>query len=123
MPLAIMRSKIFYDPATMNLKIPLLRSRLLGLLSLLVLFSFAPSLRAQGLLFTLRSGSFLSKEPSYAIKSRLSIALPDVLVESPPLQEEGEFCQYRLVDKEGRSFKPDKAWTPCYSIDRLFVRP
>lgn len=119
----MMKRKIFYDAVTTNLKIPLLLSRLFGLLSLLVLFSFLPSLRAQGLLFTLRSGSFLSKEPSYAIKSRLSIALPDVLVESPPLQGEGEFCQYRLVDKKGRSFKPDKAWTPCYSIDRLFVRP
>ena len=119
----MMKRKIFYDAVTTNLKIPLLLSRLFGLLSLLVLFSFLPSLRAQGLLFTLRSGSFLSKEPSYAIKSRLSIALTDVVVESPPLQGEGEFCQYRLVDKKGRSFKPDKAWTPCYSIDRLFVRP
>ena len=119
----MMKRKIFYDAVSTNLKIPLLLSRLFGLLSLLVLFSFLPSLRAQGLLFTLRSGSFLSKEPSYAIKSRLSIALPDVVVESPPLQGEGEFCQYRLVDKKGRSFKPDKAWTPCYSIDRLFVRP
>ena len=119
----MMKRKIFYDAVTTNLKIPLLLSRLFGLLSLLVLFSFLPSLRAQGLLFTLRSGSFLSKEPSYAIKSRLSIALTDVVVESPPLQGEAEFCQYRLVDKKGRSFKPDKAWTPCYSIDRLFVRP
>ena len=94
-----------------------------GLLLLLALSSLFQPLLAQGLLFTLRSGSFLSTEPSYDIKTRLDLPAGNVLVESPPLQEKGEFCRYRLLDETGRSSDPDAAWTPCFSIDRLFVRP
>ena len=64
---------------------------------------FLASSRAEGLLFTLRKGSFLSSEPSYDSKTRLSLAIGDVLVASPPLEEKGEFCHYRLVDGEGLS--------------------
>ena len=94
-----------------------------SLLQLLALCSFSASSRAQGLLFTLRKGSFLSTEPSYDSKTRLSLAIGDVLVASPPLEEEGEFCHYRLVDGEGRPLVPETAWTPCFSVDRLFVGP
>lgn len=41
-----------------------------GLLLLLALSSLFQPLLAQGLLFTLRSGTFLSTEPSYDIKTR-----------------------------------------------------
>ena len=99
------------------------RITMFSLLPLLALGGLFLPLRAQGLLFTLRSGSFLSTEPSYDIKTRLSLAIGDVLVESPPLEEKGEFCHYRLVDGEGRPLVPETAWTPCFSIDRLFVRP
>ena len=94
-----------------------------SLLPLLAFGSLFQPLRAQGLLFTLRSGSFLSTEPSYDIKTRLDLQAGNVLVESPPLQEQGEFCRYRLLDETGHSLDPDAAWTPCFSIDRLFVRP
>ncbi len=93
-----------------------------SLLPLLALGSLFHPLRAQGLLFTLRSGSFLSTEPNYDIKTRLDLPAGTVLVESPPLQEQGEFCRYRLLDETGHSLDPDAAWNPCFSIDRLFVR-
>ena len=94
-----------------------------SLLPLLVLDSLLASSRADGLLFTLRNGSFLSSEPSYDSKSRLSLAIGDVLVASPPLEVKGEFCHYRLVGGEGRPLVPETAWTPCFSVDRLFVGP
>ncbi len=73
-------------------------------------------MRAQGLLFTLRSGSFLSAEADYDSKNRLSLSSRIVLVESHPLQEKGEFFLYRLFDVKGRPLEPETAWTPCFSI-------
>ena len=99
------------------------RITMVSLLPLLVLDSLLASSRADGLLFTLRKGSFLSTEPSYDNKTRLSLAIGDVLVASPPLEQTGEFCLYRLVDGEGRPLVPEAAWTPCFSVDRLFVGP
>ena len=63
------------------------RITVISLLPLLALGSLLQPLRAQGLLFTLRSGSFLSTEPSYDIKTRLDLQTGNVLVESPPLQK------------------------------------
>ena len=83
---------------------------------------FLTPLPAHGVLFTLRSGSFLSTEPSYDVRTRLRLSAVDVLVESPPLREKGEFCFYRLFDEMGGSFEPETAWTPCFSINRLFER-
>jgi len=99
------------------------RITMVSLLPLLALGSFWASSRAQGLLFTLRSESFLSTEPSYDRKTRLSLAIGDVLVASPPLEQKGEFCRYRLVDGVGQPLVPETAWTPCFSVDRLFVGP
>ena len=99
------------------------RFALVSLLPVLTLVSSLHSMRAQGLLFTLRSGSFLSTEAGYDSKNRLSFSSRIVLVESPPLQEKGEFCLYRLFDEKGRSLEPETAWTPCFSIDTLFIRP
>ena len=99
-----------------------LRTTLFGLLSVVALGSCLKPLPAQGLLFTLRSGSFLSTDPSYDAKTRLRLSTGNVLVESPPLREEGGFCLYRLFDEKGRSFEPETAWTPCFSIDTLFER-
>ncbi len=99
-----------------------LRTSLFGLLALPALAIFPKPMSAQGLLFTLRSGSFLSTEPSYDVRTRLRLSATDVLVESPPLREKGEFCLYRLFDEMGGSFEPETAWTPCFSINRLFER-
>ena len=99
------------------------RIKIFSLLPLLALGSLFQPLRAQGLLFTLRNGSFLSSEPSYDSKTRMSLAIDDVLVESPPLEEKGEFCHYRLLDGEERPLETKTAWTPCFSVDRLFIRP
>ena len=87
------------------------RITIFSLLPLLALGGLFLPLRAQGLLFTLRSGSFLSTEPSYDIKTRLDLQAGNVLVESPPLQEQGEFCRYRLLDETGRSLDPCLLYT------------
>ena len=56
------------------------------------------------------------------VRTRLRLTATDILVESPPLREKGEFCLYRLFDEMGGSFEPETAWTPCFSINRLFER-
>ena len=99
-----------------------LRVLLLSLLPVLAVGSFLNSLPAQGLLFTLRSGSFLSTVPSYDGTTYLRLSAGYVLVESPLLQQQGEFFPYRLFDEKGRSFDPETASTPCFSIDTLFKR-
>ena len=96
------------------------RSFLLSILGLLVGLQ---SVRAEGLMFTLRPGSFLSKSPSYSGQSRLAIPAKTVVVQSPPLEEMGEFCRYRLFGLDGSALEQETAWTPCFSIDKLFERP
>ena len=93
------------------------------LLSCLGLLVNLQSVHAEGLMFTLRPGSFLSKSPSYSGPSRLAIPAKTVLVQSPPLEEVGDFCRYRLFGLDGSALEQETAWTPCFSIDKLFERP
>ena len=92
-------------------------------LAMLTLLVGQQSGQAEGLMFTLRPGSFLSKSPSYSGQSRLSIPAKTVVVQSPPLEEMGEFCRYRLFGLDGSALEQETAWTPCFSIDKLFERP
>ena len=64
-------------------------------LAMLTLLVGQQGVQAEGLMFTLRPGSFLSKSPSYSGQSRLAIPAKTVVVQSPPLEEIGEFCHYR----------------------------
>ena len=92
-------------------------------LAMLTLLVGQQSVQAEGLMFTLRPGSFLSKSPSYSGQSRLAIPAKTVVVQSPPLEEMGEFCRYRLFGLDGSALEQETAWTPCFSIDKLFERP
>ena len=92
-------------------------------LAMLTLLAGLQSVQAEGLMFTLRPGSFLSKSPSYSGQSRLAIPAKTVVVQSPPLEEMGEFCRYRLFGLDGSALEQETAWTPCFSIDKLFERP
>ena len=92
-------------------------------LAMLTLLVGQQGVQAEGLMFTLRPGSFLSKSPSYSGQSRLAIPAKTVVVQSPPLEEIGEFCRYRLFGLDGSALEQETAWTPCFSIDKLFDRP
>ena len=92
-------------------------------LAMLTLLVGQQGVQAEGLMFTLRPGSFLSKSPSYSGQSRLAIHAKTVVVQSPPLEEIGEFCRYRLFGLDGSALEQETAWTPCFSIDKLFERP
>ena len=92
-------------------------------LAMLTLLVGQQGVQAEGLMFTLRPGSFLSKSPSYSGQSRLAIPAKTVVVQSPPLEEMGEFCRYRLFGLDGSALEQETAWTPCFSIDKLFERP
>ena len=92
-------------------------------LATLTLLVGQQGVQAEGLMFTLRPGSFLSKSPSYSGQSRLAIPAKTVVVQSPPLEEIGEFCRYRLFGLDGSALEQETAWTPCFSIDKLFERP
>ena len=78
---------------------------------------------ASAVMFTLRANSVLSKKPSYRAADRLDLKVDDVVVEGPALDQENEFCLYRLFNRQGKPSTPETAWVPCHSIDKLFSLP
>ena len=78
---------------------------------------------AEAVMFTLRPGSVLSKKPTYKAGDRLDLKALDVLVEGPSLDQQNDFCLYRLFDRESKPLRPEQAWIPCHSIDTLFTAP
>ena len=79
--------------------------------------------RSDAVTFTLRRAAILTSQPSYETRFRLEIDPLSVLVEGPAIEQKGEFCQYRLVDRKFQPLAPEIAWTPCHSIDKLVPVP
>ena len=79
--------------------------------------------RSDAVTFTLRRAAILTSQPSYETRFRLEIDPLSVLVEGPAMEQKGEFCQYRLLDREHQPLAPEIAWTPCHSIDKLVPVP
>ena len=74
------------------------------------------------MLFTLRPHAVLSRQPSY----KTATVFPEsdsILVEGPALEQRSDFCLYKLFDQQGKPLSQGTAWTPCHSIDKLFIAP
>ena len=80
-------------------------------------------LAAESVMFTLRANSVLSKKPNYKTINRLDLKVDDVIVEGPSLEQNADFCRYKIFDREGEALTPETAWVPCHSIDKLFIVP
>ena len=89
------------------------------LTSLLVL----PDADAEAVMFTVRPGTVFASKPSYKAADRLTLEALDTLVEGPALEQKDTFCLYKLFDRQGKQLTPERAWIPCYSIDKLFLTP
>ena len=85
-----------------------------------VLLAAQPSIAA---MFTLRPGTSLYSRPGFRMTHRLDLRSEEIVVEGPALEQSDQFCLYRLLDRSGRPSVPEKAWVPCYAIDRLFESP
>ena len=83
---------------------------------------FDPS-AAHAVAFTLRRSAILTSQPSYESRYRLELDPREILVGAPALEQQGDFCRYRLFDRRRQPLTPEVAWTPCHSIDKLFVSP
>ena len=97
--------------------------RLLGqilLIGSMLLLAAQPSIAA---LFTLRQGTSLYSKPGFRMTHRLDLRSDELVVEGPAIEQSEQFCLYRLLDRSGRPSVPEKAWVPCYAIDRLFEGP
>ncbi len=75
------------------------------------------------MLFTLRPGSILARQPGYKAVDRLELKIDSVLVEGPSLDQSNQFCLYKLFDRQGKALIPEQAWTPCHNIDKLILLP
>ena len=78
---------------------------------------------AEAVMFTVRPGTVFASKPSYKAADRLTLEALDTLVEGPALEQEDTFCLYKLFDRQGKPLTPERAWIPCYSIDKLFLTP
>ena len=85
-----------------------------------VLLAAQPSIAA---MFTLRPGTSLYSRPGFRMTHRLDLRSEEIVVEGPAIEQSEQFCLYRLLDRSGRPSIPEKAWVPCYAIDRLFESP
>ena len=81
------------------------------------------ALPAHAMLFTLRPHAVLSRQPSYKTVDRLPLNPDSILVEGPALEQRSDFCLYKLFDQQGKPLSQGTAWTPCHSIDKLFIAP
>ena len=74
-------------------------------------------------MFTLRPGTSLYSRPGFRMTHRLDLRNEEIVVEGPAIEQSEQFCLYCLLDRSGRPSVPEKAWVPCYAIDRLFESP
>lgn len=85
-----------------------------------MLLAAPPSIAA---MFTLLPGTSLYSRPGFRMTHRLDLRSEEIVVKGPALEQSDQFCLYRLLDRSGRPSVPEKAWVPCYAIDRLFESP
>ena len=90
------------------------------LIGVMLLLAVPASIAA---MFTLRPGTSLYSRPGFRMTHRLDLRSDEIVVEGPAIEQSEQFCLYRLLDHSARPLVPEKAWIPCYAIDRLFVSP
>ena len=57
------------------------------------------------------------------MRYRVELDPLEVTVKGPALEQSGQFCRYPLMNRRLQPIQPKVAWTPCYSIDKVFPTP
>ena len=91
--------------------------------TLLIGFMLLAAPASMAAMFTLRPGTSLYSRPGFRMTHRLDLRSEEIVVEGPAIEQREQFCLYCLLDRSGRPLVPEKAWVPCYAIDRLFESP
>ena len=91
--------------------------------TLLIGFMLLAAPASMAAMFTLRPGTSLYSRPGFRMTHRLDLRSEEIVVEGPAIEQSEQFCLYRLLDRSGLPSVPEKAWVPCYAIDRLFESP
>ena len=78
---------------------------------------------AHAVTYTLHRSSILTSRPSFEMRYRVELDPLDVTVKGPALEQSGQFCRYTLMNRRLQQIEPKVAWTPCYSIDKVFSAP
>ena len=78
---------------------------------------------AHAVTYTLNRSAILTSQPSFEMRHRIELDPLDVIVKGPALEQRGQFCRYELMNRRQEAIKPKFAWTPCYSIDKVFSAP
>ena len=91
--------------------------------TLLIGFMLLAAPASMAAMFTLRPGTSLYSRPGFRMTHRLDLRSEEIVVEGPAIEQSEQFCLYCLLDRSGRPSVPEKAWVPCYAIDRLFESP
>ena len=73
--------------------------------------------------YTLHRSSILTSRPSFDMRYRVELDQLEVTVKGPALEQSGQFCRYTLMNRRRQPIQPKVAWTPCYSIDKVFSTP
>ena len=73
--------------------------------------------------YTLHRSSILTSRPSFEMRYRVKLDPLGVTVKGPALEQSGHFCRYMLMNRRLQPIQPKVAWTPCYSIDKVFSTP
>ena len=81
------------------------------------------SATAPAVIYTLDRSSILTSRPSFERRYRVELDPLDVSVKGPALEQSGQFFRYTLMNRRLQQIEPKVAWTPCYSIDKVFSAP
>jgi hypothetical protein len=58
------------------------------------------------------------------MRCRVELDQLEVIVKGPALKQIGQFCHYTFMNSRLQPIPlPKVAWTPCYSIDKVFSTP
>ena len=59
----------------------------------------------------------------FDMRCRVELDSLEVTVKGLALEQSGQFCRYSLMNRRLQPIDPKVAWTPCYSIDKVFSAP
>ena len=78
---------------------------------------------AHAVTYKLHRSSILTSRPSFEMRYWVELDPLEVTVKGPAQEQSGQFCRYTLMIRRLQPIQPKVAWTPCYSIDKVFSTP
>jgi len=64
--------------------------------------------------YTIKEGSTFRTEPNGEI-----MKIDPIMIETPPLERQNEWCFFKLVDGWGKAINPPAGWTECYNLNKF----